>query len=292
MLVSCMLSLSSVFAADYPLYVRFIPYNPPNLHLQTARASNAYYIPNVTPGTTYLFRLNPALSSQLSLAEGVLPITLQFYNGLSACRGQKVITVTVKYNISGNFVTLGSQTQSINVTSGGSILKTLNFNGIAAGQRYILQSGDYIQLEMKHESSGTGDACLVNEFPLGGSDADTSKIVLQTGPILSLKKTESLLSDPYNGTANPKRIPGAVVRYRLQVSNDPSASAAGENVVINDTIPTNTQYKANSITLNGVPQTDATGDDAGEYNGTAIKVDTGILNPGDAAAIEYDITVN
>lgn len=50
-----LLTFQSAFSSDYPLYIRFIPYNPPNLHLTNTRATNAYYIPGVTPGTTYNF---------------------------------------------------------------------------------------------------------------------------------------------------------------------------------------------------------------------------------------------
>ncbi len=83
-----------------------------------------------------------------------------------------------------------------------------------------------------------------------------------------------------------------MVRYQLQVTNDPAASDAGDNVLISDNIPTNSSYQSGTIKLNGVLQTDAAGDDAGEFTGAAIKVNTGVLNPGDTATIEYDITVN
>ncbi len=136
-----LLTFQSAFSTDYPLYVRFIPYNPPNLHLTTTRATNAYYIPGVTPGTTFNFTLTPVLASTLSLAQGSIPIVLQFYNGLATCRGSKVITATIRYNISGVFTIISSQTQTINVTAAGAIIQPFSFGGLTAAQSNTLQAG-------------------------------------------------------------------------------------------------------------------------------------------------------
>jgi hypothetical protein len=38
--------------ADYPLYILFIPYSPPNLHLRIDRATVAYYLPGMNAGVT------------------------------------------------------------------------------------------------------------------------------------------------------------------------------------------------------------------------------------------------
>jgi len=286
-----LLNFQSAFSTDYPLYVRFIPYNPPNLHLTTTRATNAYYIPGITPGTTYNFTLTPVLASTLSLAQGPIPIVLQFYNGLATCQGSKVITATIRYNISGTFTTISSQTQTINVTAG-AIIQSFSFGGLAAAQSNTLQAGDYVQLQIRHEASGTGAACLVNEFPLNGVDTDASKITLQTGPMLSIQKLRSLISDPVNGTTNPKSIPGSTVRYTIIVSNDPTASATANSVTFTDDVPTGTTYIPNTITLDAVALTDATGDDAGEIVGNTISVVTGNILAGQNATIKYDVKID
>ena len=282
----------SVFATDYPLYVRFIPYSPPNLHLSASRATAAYYLPGVNTGTTFNFTLTPVLTSTLSLAKGPIPIVLQFYDGIASCRGSKVITATIRYNISGTFTTISSQTQTINVTNAGAVIQTFSFGGLSAVQNYTLQAGDYAQLQITHEPTGTGQACLVNEFPTGGVDTDTSKVTLQTGPMLSIQKLRSLISDPVNGTSNPKSIPGATVRYTINISNDATASATANSVAFTDDVPSDTLYVPNSITLNAGGLTDATGDDAGEISGTTISVSTGNINAGQTATVEYDVTID
>lgn len=288
--ILCLL-VQSGFATDYPLYVRFIPYNPPNLHLTSARATTPYYLPNVNTGTTFNFTLTPVLTSTLSLAQGPIPLVIQFYDGTAVCRGSKVVTATIRYNISGAFTTISSETQTINVTNAGAVTQALTFSGLTAAQSYTLQSGDYVQLQVTHEATGTGQACIINEFPINGVDTDASKITLQTGPMLSIQKLRTLVSDPVNGMTNPKSIPGAIIRYTINISNDPSASATANSVAFTDDIPTDTAYEPNTITLNGTALTDATGDDAGEISGITISVDTGNINAGQTSTINYDVTV-
>ena len=53
-------------------------------------------------------------------------------------------------------------------------------------------------------------------------------------PLLELNKTSCVLNDPVNGTANPKRIPGATIRYAIEVKN--SGYRDAENVLVTDTL--------------------------------------------------------
>jgi uncharacterized repeat protein (TIGR01451 family) len=55
---------------------------------------------------------------------------------------------------------------------------------------------------------------------------------------LSVLKSSAVFSDPFNGTTNPKAIPGAVVEYTIVVSN--TGATAATNVSISDLIPANT----------------------------------------------------
>jgi uncharacterized repeat protein (TIGR01451 family) len=51
---------------------------------------------------------------------------------------------------------------------------------------------------------------------------------------LVVTKTSTVISDPFNGTTNPKRIPGAVVEYCVTVQNNGSTTATA--VVLTDVI--------------------------------------------------------
>ncbi len=66
-------------------------------------------------------------------------------------------------------------------------------------------------------------------------------------PSLVVTKLVTLLSDPSNGSTNPKSIPGATEQYTIQVSN--AGKGRANAVVITDAIPTNTTYVPGSISF-------------------------------------------
>jgi uncharacterized repeat protein (TIGR01451 family) len=104
---------------------------------------------------------------------------------------------------------------------------------------------------------------------------------------LTVTKTSSVFSDPFNNTTNPKAIPGAIVQYTITVANSGSTSATG--VTVSDPIPTNTDYVANTITVNGssVP-------DTGRTVGTpvtSLNVDPGAIAVSGTATVTFRVTI-
>ena len=64
-------------------------------------------------------------------------------------------------------------------------------------------------------------------------------------------KSSTIISDPLNGTTNPKFIPGATVQYCIAVSNA-SGSATATNIGVSDSIPATLTYdSAYGIKVNG-----------------------------------------
>jgi len=61
--------------------------------------------------------------------------------------------------------------------------------------------------------------------------------------LLTMVKTSRVISDPQNGTTNPKFIPGAVVEYCIAVTNAVGGATA-TGVGISDPVPTATTYSA------------------------------------------------
>ncbi|MFK7887836.1 MAG: hypothetical protein AB8G16_13330 [Gammaproteobacteria bacterium] len=73
------------------------------------------------------------------------------------------------------------------------------------------------------------------------NDTDTDPTtVLNLEPTLVVLKTSATVTDPINGTVNPKAIPGAQVRYTITVSNTGSGPVDDGSLVITDALPTNT----------------------------------------------------
>ena len=63
---------------------------------------------------------------------------------------------------------------------------------------------------------------------------------------LTAKKESCVVSDPFNGTSNPKRIPGATVRYAIEIENT-SNSKDATDVEVTDTLESTLDYNSSVI---------------------------------------------
>lgn len=80
-------------------------------------------------------------------------------------------------------------------------------------------------------ADGAGDT----DAPNAGDFSDTDGFVV-TAAAVTVSKTSVIISDPVNGTTNPKAIPGAVVEYCIAVSNGTGAATA-TGVTVTDNLP-------------------------------------------------------
>ena len=60
-------------------------------------------------------------------------------------------------------------------------------------------------------------------------------------PTLSVSKTSAAFSDPVNGTANPKLIPGGIAEYTITVASPSSYAVSSNSMFISDATPANSQ---------------------------------------------------
>jgi uncharacterized repeat protein (TIGR01451 family) len=172
-----------------------------------------------------------------------------------------------------------------------------NYNLVAttlnAGTTTITAHDNAIADNANTEQVVFADAAGPADAVRDGRHSATGTYTVSTAT-LNVAKTSTVISDPFNGAVNPKRIPGAVVRYSIVVTNSGAANAT--NVVVRDAIPANTTYAASTITLNAVGQTDAGGDDSADMGATnAGEVTATIGNlasGGGSATVTFDVTVN
>ncbi len=77
----------------------------------------------------------------------------------------------------------------------------------------------------------------------GGTNASAASdtLVVTGPPSLVFAKTVSVTSDPFNGSVNPKNIPGAEVLYNLRVTNTGTGAVDLDATSISDPIPANTE---------------------------------------------------
>lgn len=57
-------------------------------------------------------------------------------------------------------------------------------------------------------------------------------------PVIGVVKSSVVVSDPVNGAVNPKRLPGSVVEYRIEVTNSGRISPDAGTVIMTDVLPT------------------------------------------------------
>ena len=105
--------------------------------------------------------------------------------------------------------TLGQYTATMSCTNAATSSTVLP---TAAGGSVTPQMGDVI-------------ACVITNTKRGSNAT------------LAIAKSSTLVSDPVNGTANPKAIPGAIVRYILTVQNSGPTATDSNSVFVVDSLP-------------------------------------------------------
>jgi hypothetical protein len=95
-----------------------------------------------------------------------------------------------------------------------------------ANHGVMLQSGANSSARFASRNNGTASYRPLLYFT-------TARIV----PDLTVVKSNAILSDPYNGTTNPKAIPGAVATYTIGVANNNAGTADTGTTVVQDSVP-------------------------------------------------------
>ncbi|MBW6512362.1 MAG: DUF11 domain-containing protein [Desulfuromonadaceae bacterium] len=99
--------------------------------------------------------------------------------------------------------------------------------------------------------NGTGGTTITNLASITAHDQNDNDTTNNTAsvdvapvhvpkPSLTVLKAVYAESDPVNGTTNPFSIPGAIMRYEIQIFNSGNGSPDAASLIINDPIPANT----------------------------------------------------
>ena len=123
----------------------------------------------------------------------------------------------------------------------------------------------------------TGDADNDGSFSAQGT-------LNVAGADVTVVKSSVVVSDPVNGTTNPKAIPGAVIRYCIAVTNA-SGAADATNISVVDNLPGDVDFNTGTILRD--TSVSITGSGA-----TAIAECTGGSAPTTAAEGSYDSGTN
>ena len=113
---------------------------------------------------------------------------------------------------------------------------------------------------------------------------------------LTVAKRSTLVSDPFNGSTNPKYIPGAVIEYCITVANA-AGSASATSVAISDPLPSEVTYLTSfGIKVNGtvdgsnVCLADGTG--SGSIAGSTVSGTIATVAASDTRTVLFRATIN
>jgi uncharacterized repeat protein (TIGR01451 family) len=124
---------------------------------------------------------------------------------------------------------------------------------------------------------------------VGGSRAQVSRTggYVVGGVAVSIVKTVVGVVDPQGGSSVTA---GAVITYRVMVSVTGTGTAQG--LTVNDPMPANTTYVANSITVDGVARSDAADADNAEFSAGAVRASFGNTAAPASHTIQFHVTIN
>jgi uncharacterized repeat protein (TIGR01451 family) len=208
----------------------------------TVNINSTDYIDTIDLTGTYTYYVDVNGDGQLDTGDTAITVT----NEIPADDSVTIFVVLPKENIAG--------------VDGDIAVTDLTVNGVASTVNATTYNLDTTDNDPTNGSS-TDDAATANgattiEVVYANSDTDNSEVLSDVLELLfpnlngdgttnNLTKTSVVISDPINGTTNPKAIPGAVVEYTIRLVNTGSASAT--NVTVTDTLPTDTTYVAGSL---------------------------------------------
>jgi uncharacterized repeat protein (TIGR01451 family) len=166
-------------------------------------------------------------------------------------------------------------------------IATVTLTAIASSDGSAGATSDYVETAGADTQGSVdtvfGDGAGDTDAARDGRFSDTGAYRVRTAT-LTVTKSSTVISDPFNGTTEPKRIPGAIIEYCVDVAN--TGSTPADTVVISDAIPANTLYVAGSI------RTAVTGTGTACTSGTGVSEDDDAIDADetDPDGGDYDVT--
>ena len=205
-----------------------------------------------------------------------------------------VILIATAYEVDGATIVVETNTAVANEADGP------DTPGVDTGVMFMdTVFGDSAGDAVLYDVDGAGTVDTAGDGAEDGYHSATATYTVATADI-SVAKSSVVVEDPFNGTTNPKAIPGATIRYCISITN--GSATAADDVTVTDNVPNNTEYVAGSMRMDtdcdlttGTPVTldddalasgteDDTDTDADRGNFSGV-VAAGGSNPGDEGTV-------
>ena len=211
--------------------------------------------------------------------------------GLTSNASPYITGATPGFSLWSNVTTRQFATQhtyTISMTSAGMISVAIDGTTYVSNVNAAAQTGSipaYLRVGIASSTGGSTNIHQILSFSV--SSLSSSNLVVS--------KTSSVVSDPVNGAANPKAIPGATMRYCVIVTNmqgNPTASA----ITLTDALSGEPiTYVAGSVRVNGTASNGVcswNGSPGGSYSASTITATLSNLAGGASSTMYFDATVN
>lgn len=137
------------------------------------------------------------------------------------------------------------------LTNGGAIGLTLTAFAAAGGNVNAL--GSDLVATPGADTPGAmdivfGDAAGTSDSARDGRYSDSDEYSVQSAA-MAITKLARVISDPVNGTSNPRSVPGSVIEYCIVMANSGSASAT--LLTVTDNLPAHTTFVTGSMRSQG-----------------------------------------
>ncbi len=207
----------------------------------TGNTASASLIVLNRPVISKAFAPDPILSG----ATSVLTITLSNPNPGTAITGA-AFTDTYPVQITNSASPGGATT-----CTGGTVTALAGGGSVALSGGTISASGSCtVTVNVTSATLGTHTntiaAGALTTTNAGASTAAATDTLTVTAPLTLLKSAQTVF-DPYNGTGNPKAIPGAFVDYGVVVTNPGPAAIDNNAVFVTDAAPADTDWFVGDI---------------------------------------------
>lgn len=131
---------------------------------------------------------------------------------------------------------------SVSGTAGTSTITVANAGLVANQPNCIITA----QVQSTQTGLYNNTSAQISNLSANLSNNVNASLAVFTTPTVT--KTVAVLNDPFNGTTNPKAIPGAEMEYTVTFNNASATSFDNNSIVITDVVPANT-----SLFMGGSP---------------------------------------
>ena len=233
---------SITFMDVEPIVLRLAKANPANLAVGVP-ANYSLTVSNIsttTSGSSFTLQdqLPPNIAFNSAAAgTGITSVTGCGTSGVIATG----LLVTCTVNVTGGIAPSGTGTLTLNVTPQAASASVASVNKAS-----VQYNGGVVGIAASASMStiATPSTCTGTDTPTFGCAVATS--ITPSLAQLTFTKTVSLICDPFNGTSNPKNIPGAVVRWTMTVANNGGVPV--NLTTVSDLLSANTTFDSNLIT--------------------------------------------